>query len=103
MLQTYSATVVRQPRLEVEYCTKCRWLARAAWVAQELLTTFSDELGELVLIPGSGGVFDLRLDGHLVFSRQGEKRFPEVKELKQKIRDRIASEKDLGHSDRNLR
>jgi selenoprotein W-related protein len=90
----------RSPRFEVEYCTQCRWLTRAAWVAQELLATFSDEIGELVLIPGKGGVFDLRLDGSLIFSREKEKRFPEIKELKQLIRDQIAPEKDLGHSDR---
>lgn len=52
----------RHPRLEIEYCTQCRWLLRAAWTAQELLTTFRTELGEVALIPGTGGVFEVRLD-----------------------------------------
>ena len=26
-----------KPRVEIEYCTQCRWLLRAAWMAQELL------------------------------------------------------------------
>ena len=88
-----------QPRIEIQYCTQCRWLLRAAWFAQELLTTFDTELGEVALIPGTGGVFEVRLDGLTLWSREAEGRFPEIKELKQRIRDRVAPEKDLGHSD----
>jgi selenoprotein W-related protein len=89
----------RTPRLEIEYCTQCRWLLRAAWVAQELLTTFQAELGEVALVPGTGGVFEVRLDGVVVWSRASEGRFPELKELKQRVRDVIAPDKTLGHSD----
>jgi len=88
------------PRLEIEYCTQCRWLLRAAWMAQELLTTFQDTLGEVALIPGTGGVFEIRLDGNLIWSRAGEGRFPEIKELKRTVRDRIVPGRDLGHSER---
>ena len=88
------------PRLEILYCTQCRWLLRAAWMAQELLTTFADELGEVALVPGQGGMLEVRLDGELLFSRAIEGRFPEAKELKQLVRDRIAPGRDLGHSDR---
>jgi selenoprotein W-related protein len=92
--------IMRHPRIEIEYCTQCRWLLRAAWMAQELLTTFQNELGEIALVPGTGGVFEIRLDGNPVWSRAGEGRFPEIKELKQRVRDQIAPDKDLGHSDR---
>jgi selenoprotein W-related protein len=88
------------PRLEIEYCTQCRWLLRAAWLAQELLTTFQKELGEVALVPGAGGIFEVRLEGETIFSRRQQGRFPESKELKQLVRDRIAPEKHLGHSDR---
>jgi selenoprotein W-related protein len=88
------------PRLEIEYCTQCRWLLRAAWMAQELLTTFSQELGEVALVPGTSGVFEVRLEGETIFSRRQLGRFPESKELKQLVRDRIAPTKSLGHSDR---
>jgi selenoprotein W-related protein len=88
-------------RVEIEYCTRCRWLLRAAWLAQELLTTFEAELSEVALVPGSGGVLDVRLDGELIFSRAREGRFPEARELKQAIRDRVAPERSLGHSDRD--
>lgn len=88
------------PRLEIEYCTQCRWLLRAAWLAQELLTTFETALGEVALLPGKGGIFEVRLEGKMLFSRKERGRFPESKELKQLLRDRIAPDKDLGHSDR---
>jgi len=90
----------RGPRVEIEYCTRCRWLLRAGWVAQELLTTFPADLGEVALLPGSGGVFDVRLDGETIFSRTEAGRHAEMPELKQLIRDRIAPDRTLGHSDR---
>ncbi len=68
-------------------------------MAQELLITFEIELGEVVLIPGTGGTFDVRLDTQLIWSRRLEGRFPELKELKQLVRDRIAPDRKLGHSD----
>jgi selenoprotein W-related protein len=88
------------PRIEIEYCTQCRWLLRAAWMAQELLTTFEQEIGEVALRPGTGGVFEVRVDGATVWSRTGEGRFPDIKELKQRVRDLVAPERPLGHSDR---
>jgi selenoprotein W-related protein len=89
-----------KPRVEIEYCTQCRWLLRAAWMAQELLSTFETEIGEVTLIPGTGGIFEIRAEGQLVWSRHERKRFPEVKELKQAVRDAIAPGKSLGHADR---
>ena len=86
--------------VEIEYCTQCRWLLRAAWLAQELLTTFDADLNAVSLMPGTGGVFEVRLNGATLFSRKLEGRFPESKELKQLIRDVIAPERDLGHSDK---
>ena len=87
-------------RIEIVYCTQCRWLLRAAWMAQELLTTFEQEISELALKPGSGGVFEVWADGALVWSRRDEGRFPEIAELKQRVRDRIAPGRSLGHADR---
>lgn len=89
-----------QPRVEIEYCRQCRWLLRAAWMAQELLSTFEDDLGGVTLVPGRGGVFEVRLGRDVVFSRAEEGRFPEAKELKQRVRDRIAPDRSLGHADR---
>lgn len=68
-------------------------------MAQELLTTFEHELGEVALVPGTGGVFDIRVDGELLWSRKERGRFPDIKELKQLVRDRVAPGRDLGHTD----
>jgi selenoprotein W-related protein len=92
--------MLKTPRIEIEYCTQCRWLLRTAWMAQEHLTTFSTEIGELAIIPGVGGVFEVRLHDEIIWSRADNGRFPEIKELKQLVRDRIAPGRDLGHSDR---
>jgi selenoprotein W-related protein len=87
-------------RVEIEYCTQCRWLLRAAWMAQELLATFEAEIGEVALIPGRGGVFEVRAGDQVVWSRHERKRFPEITELKQAVRDVVAPGKSLGHADR---
>jgi selenoprotein W-related protein len=68
-------------------------------MAQELLTTFDEDIAELVLRPGTGGVFEVHADGELVWSRSREGRFPEITELKQRVRDRIAPGRSLGHAD----
>ena len=91
--------MTRTPRLEIEYCTQCRWLLRAAWTAQELLTTFQKELGEVALVPGTGGVFDIRHDDEVIWSRKA-RGHRELTELKRLVRDRIAPGRSLGHSDR---
>jgi len=89
------------PRIEIEYCTGCRWLTRAAWMAQELLNTFEQDLEAVALVPGrEGGVFEVRLaGGNVIWSRKAEGRFPEITELKRLVRDVVAPDKSLGHSD----
>ena len=90
-----------EPRVEIEYCTQCRWLLRAGWMAQELLTTFPAELGEVALVPGSGGVFEVRVEGDTVWSRAAEGGFPDLPELKRLVRDRVAPNRHLGHTERS--
>lgn len=92
------------PNVAITYCTGCKWLYRAAWMAQELMTTFDEELNSISLIPGRapeipGGTFTVALDGKVIWDRKEEGRFPEPKELKQIIRDVVNPEKHLGHSD----
>ncbi|MBB2923923.1 SelT/SelW/SelH family protein [Cellulomonas cellasea] len=87
------------PRVTITYCTQCRWLLRAAWFAQELLSTFHRELGEVALRPATGGVFTVEVDGELLWDRAERRGFPEITVLKQLVRDRVAPDKPLGHSD----
>jgi selenoprotein W-related protein len=88
-----------KPKLTITYCTQCNWLLRAAWMAQEVLSTFSLEMGEVTLIPGTGGIFEIRLDGELIWERKRDGGFPDVKQLKQLVRDRVDPDRDLGHID----
>lgn len=86
--------------IRITYCTRCRWLLRAAWLAQELLTTFESDLAGVTLVPGTGGVFEVYVGDTPIWSRQEAGRFPEVAELKRLVRDRVAPGRDLGHVDR---
>lgn len=88
-------------RVSITYCSQCQWLLRAAWMAQELLLTFGQDLEEVALRPGTGGVFEIRLGDALLWSRAREGRFPEAKEIKQRLRDHIDPARDLGHTDRS--
>lgn len=85
--------------IRMEYCTQCGWLLRASWMAQELLTTFSDDLDGLTLIPSSGGQFTIHIDNVCVWDRRTDGGFPQIKELKQRVRDVIDPKRDLGHID----
>lgn len=87
------------PRVEITYCTKCRFLLRAAWLAQELLSTFEGELGEVALVPGSGGILEVTVDGEVLASNRETGRLPEVSEVKRALRDRIAPGRRIGHEE----
>ena len=88
-------------KIVIRYCTGCRWLLRAAWMAQELLTTFESDLEDVSLAPTDGGRFVIEVDGVFIWDRHLEGGFPEIKVLKQKVRDRIDVDRDLGHIDRH--
>lgn len=89
-----------KPVVAITYCTQCNWLLRSGWMAQELLSTFAEELGGVTLVPGTGGIFEITLDGDRIWERKANGGFPEIKILKQLVRDRIAPDRDLGHTDR---
>jgi len=89
-----------KPTITIEYCPKCNWLLRAAYMAQEFLTTFESELKGVMLQPSeTGGSFIISIDGKIIFNRKDFGGFPEIKELKQMIRDVVSPDKSLGHSD----
>ena len=97
----YSENIVMEkPYIEIEYCTKCRWLLRASWISQELLSTFSNELSGISLLPSEvAGIFEVRCGNDIIWERSKKGGMPEIKLLKQKVRDLVAPERDLGHID----
>ena len=92
---------MNKAKITIHYCTKCRFILRASWLAQELLMTFPDEIDELSLKPGDHGVFEVWIGETLIHSKKSSGNFPEPKQLKQSIRDIIAPGKSLGHSDKD--
>ncbi|KAI1127522.1 hypothetical protein F5Y10DRAFT_193212 [Nemania abortiva] len=107
------------PRVTISYCIQCKWMLRAAWLAQELLSTFSTSLGEVALRPATGGIFVVEIDftdptptderpnpnptvqRRLLWDRKIDGGFPEAKELKRRVRDVIEPGRNLGHVDRD--
>jgi len=90
------------PNITITYCRQCNWLLRSAWMTQELFSTFSEELGAVTLVPSTGGIFQIDLDGALIWDRKRDGGFPDVKALKQLVRDRVDPDRDLGHIDRAM-
>ncbi|OQV08411.1 selT/selW/selH selenoprotein domain-containing protein [Cladophialophora immunda] len=124
-----ASSVVKVPRIAIAFCTQCKWNLRAAYYAQELLQTFGTSIGEIALIPSTGGLFTVTvttthadktsLNGTtasagsteplmqatetVVWDRKTEGGFPETKELKNRVRNIIEPGRDLGHIDRSLK
>jgi selenoprotein W-related protein len=90
-----------KPRIAITYCRQCNWMLRAAWMAQELLSTFGDDLGEVALVPATGGVFQIEYEGEVLWERKRDGGFPDSRTLKQRVRDRLDPARDLGHVDRD--
>ncbi|KAL4987067.1 Rdx family-domain-containing protein [Aspergillus falconensis] len=127
--QSQSAKTCSKPRITIQYCTQCKWMLRAAYFAQELLSTFNTDIGEIALVPRTGGVFTVTLfpsistsasttldsqfnsesesrfskEGTILWDRKRDGGFPEVKELKSRVRNVIDPGRDLGHTDRALK
>ena len=52
-----------KPTIIIEYCPKCNWLLRAAYMAQEFLTTFENDLKAVALQPSeTSGDFHISVD-----------------------------------------
>ncbi len=97
---TSSDEVAHKPRITIVYCTQCHWLLRAAWMAQELLSTFGTDLASVSLVPATGGAFSIAYDDVEIWERKRDGGFPDVKALKGRVRDRLDPGRDLGHLDR---
>ncbi|WP_117233410.1 SelT/SelW/SelH family protein [Vibrio maerlii] len=85
--------------IHIYYCRQCNWMLRASWLNQELLHTFSEEIESVSLHPDTGGRFEIICNGNVIWERKRDGGFPEAKELKKRVRDIIAPERDLGHVD----
>ncbi|MDF7800983.1 SelT/SelW/SelH family protein [Pontiellaceae bacterium B1224] len=86
--------------ITVEYCTKCKFMMRSAWIAQELLQSFEGDIDEAVLKPSEiPGIWRIYANDQQVWDRKTERGLPEMKDLKRRVRDIIAPDKNLGHAE----
>ncbi|ASG03187.1 SelT/SelW/SelH family protein [Vibrio anguillarum] len=90
---------MEKANIKIYYCRQCNWMLRATWLSQELLHTFSEEIESVRLYPDTGGRFEIMCNGQRIWERKHDGGFPEAKVLKQRVRDIIDPERDLGHSD----
>ncbi|KAK2700751.1 hypothetical protein QWA68_000280 [Fusarium oxysporum] len=110
-MTSQASTQTPLPRVSIQFCTQCKWMLRAAYYAQELLSTFSTGLGEVALQPSTGGTFIVTITHQApgagiastktLWDRREDGGFPETKELKRRVRDVIEPGRDLGHVDRD--
>lgn len=92
---------MQKPSISIHYCPGCKWLTRSSWMAQELLETFGNDLLSVALYPSEqSGTFKIIVDEQIVWDRTVDEGFPQIKELKKRVRDIIAPERELGHLDR---
>ena len=90
---------MHKPKITIHYCVLCQWLLRSAWLAQELLSTFSDDIAEVALAPSTKGTFKIYYNETLIWCREQDDGFPEAKILKRRVRDQLDPNRILGHID----
>lgn len=87
-------------KIDIYYCQKCNFLLRAAWMAQEILHTYGEDLESLTLHPDSGGRYRIVCNETEIWEKKRDGGFPDAKIIKQRIRDIFDPKRDLGHIDR---
>lgn len=93
-------TMNSKAAITITYCSQCNWMLRASWMAQELLHTFSTDIASVTLVPSTGGIFTIDIDGQQIWERKQDGGFPDAAELKRRVRDVCFPEKALGHVDK---
>ena len=73
--------------ISIEYCTSWGYLKRAVALGEKLLD--EHKVNKLILIPSSGGVFEVAVNGETIFSKKELDRFPEENEVEDNIRELI--------------
>lgn len=92
---------IEKPVITIEYCPKCNWLLRAAYMAQEILTSFDQELEGVLLKPSDiNGRYSIFINDRMIFDRKSHGGFLDTSELKLLLRDHVAPGKPMGHHER---
>ncbi len=73
--------------VEIEYCGECNLRAEAIETADAVLKNHQNELEDLHLKVGKGGVFKIRVDGDIVWDKNVKEL--DVDEVVQNIRPKL--------------
>ncbi len=79
--------------LEITYCQPCGHQPKAMDLVNQLLSTYGMPLNKrmnLTLHPADQGVFDVVVDGKLVFSRKQVGRFPTFDDIKKFVDPKLS-------------
>jgi len=88
-----------KPSVQIEYCCRCKWGLRAAYMAQEILNTFEADLYSVNLAPSmEGGTYKITVlpSNKVIWDRKVDNGFPESKEAKRRLRDFLFPDRELG-------
>jgi len=73
--------------ISIEYCAQWNYLPRASSLEADLKSKFPKI--ETKLISSGGGVFEIKLNGNLIFSKKAKNRFPDDGEVEILIKQAI--------------
>ncbi len=79
----------------ITYCVPCRYQFKALQDADAILREYGERLSSLRLVPGDHGVYDVSLDGEILFSLDKAEHFPETQDLVEMIRARLPAQAPL--------
>ena len=68
-------------KIKVEFCMQWNYAPKAASFAEGLFTHFRTKITSLELIPSSGGVFEVTVNGEKKYSKHETGKFPDVEEF----------------------
>ena len=66
-------------------------LPNAASLAARLLEEMEDEIGTVEVVTGAGGIFDVHVDGDLVFEKSMLGRYPDPDDVLPLVRDKLGA------------
>ena len=69
-------------KIAIKYCAQWNYLPRASSLGDELKKNLG---AEIELVAGSNGVFDISLDGNMIYSKFEEGRFPQTEDILSRV------------------
>ncbi len=59
-------------------------------MTEQLLGEYPENIEAVTIVPSNGGRFEVSINGELVFSKLAQMRYPDIKEIRESIKSRLA-------------